>query len=50
MQQQARNYSLMVTESAGQLSYLIHDRGGAFLTLDEVPRPAGIKVIQTPPH
>jgi len=50
MQQQARKFSLVIAENAGQPSYLIHDRDGAFLPLDEMLRPAGIKVVQTPPH
>jgi hypothetical protein len=41
MAQQARNFSLLVAENAVQPSYLIHDRDGAFLPLDEVLRPAG---------
>jgi putative transposase len=49
MQQQARNFSLLV-ENAGQPSYLIHDRDGAFFPLDQVLRSAGIKVIKTPPQ
>jgi transposase InsO family protein len=50
MQQQARNFSLLVAENAVQPSYLIHDRDAAFLPLDQVLRPTGIKVIQTPPQ
>ena len=34
MQQQARNFSLLVA-NAGQPSYLIHDRDGAFFPLDQ---------------
>ncbi|MGA2139547.1 MAG: integrase core domain-containing protein [Verrucomicrobiia bacterium] len=50
MQQQARNFSLVVAENTGQPSYLIHDRDGAFRPLDEVLRSTGIKVIKTPPQ
>src|ERR1022692_2098528 len=49
MQPQARNFSPLV-ENAGQPSYLIHDRDGAFFPLDQVLRCAGIKVIKTPPQ
>jgi hypothetical protein len=35
MQQQTRNFSLVIAESSAQPSYLIHDRDGAFRTLDE---------------
>ena len=50
MQQQARNFSLLVGQNARQPSYFIHDRDAAFLPLDAVLRPAGIKVIKTPPQ
>ena len=50
MQQQARNFSLLVAENRNQPSYLIHDRDGAFFPLDQVLRPAGIKPIRTPPQ
>ncbi len=50
MQQQAQNFSLLIGENARQPSYLIHDREGAFFALDAVLRPAGTKVIQTPPQ
>ena len=50
MQQQARNFSVVIAENAGQPPYLIHDRDGAFLPLDQVLRPAGIKLIKTPPQ
>ena len=39
-----------MVENAGQPSYLIHDRDGAFFPLDQVLRCAGIKVIKTPPQ
>src|ERR1035437_4109428 len=48
MQQQARNFSLVIAESSAQPSYLIHDRDSAFRPLDEVLRSTGIKVIKTP--
>ncbi len=41
MQQQARNFSLLIGENARQPSYLIHDRDAAFLPLDQVLRPVG---------
>ena len=50
MQQQVRNFSLLVAENRNQPSYLIHDGDGAFFPLDQVLRPAGIKVIKTPPQ
>ena len=50
MQQQARNFSLVITENAGRVSYLIHDRDGAFLPFDEVLRTEGVEVIKTPPQ
>ena len=50
MQQQARNFSLLVAENRNQPSYLIHDGDGAFFPLDQMLRPAGIKVIKTPPQ
>ena len=50
MQQQARNFALVIAENTGRVSYLIHDRDGAFLPLDGVLRAEGIKVIKTPPH
>ena len=50
MQQQARNFSLVIAENTGQPSYLIHDRDSAFRPLDEVLRSTGIKVIKTPPQ
>ena len=50
MQQQARNFFLLIGEDARQPSYLIHDRDAAFLPLDQVLRPTGIKVIRTPPQ
>ena len=34
----------------GQLSYLIHDRDGAFLPLDGVLSTEGVAVIKTPPQ
>ncbi len=48
MQQQARNFSLLVAENPVQPSYLIHDRDGAFFPFDQVLRCAGMKVIKTP--
>jgi len=50
IQQQARNFSLLIGENARQPSCLIHDRDTAFLPLDKVLGPVGIKVIQTPPQ
>jgi putative transposase len=50
MQQQARNFALVIAENSAQPSYLIHDRDSAFRPLDEVLRSAGIKVIKTPPQ
>ena len=50
MQQQARNFALVIAENTGQPSYLIHDRDSAFRPLDEVLRSTGIKVIKTPPQ
>ena len=49
MQQQARNFGLVVAENTGRPSYLLHDRDGAFLPLDRVLRTEGIKIIRTPP-
>ena len=37
-------------EKAGRVLDLYHDREGAFFPLDQVLRPAGIKVIKTPPQ
>jgi putative transposase len=50
MQQQARNFALMIAENTGQPSYLIHDRDGAFIPLDGVLRTEGVEVIKTPPQ
>jgi len=50
MQQQARNFALVIAEDTDRLSYLIHDRDGAFLPLDGVLRTEGVKVIKTPPQ
>ena len=50
MQQQARNFALVIGENTGRPSYLIHDRDGAFVPLDRVLRTEGIKVIKTPPQ
>ena len=50
MQQEARNFSLLIGENAPQPSCLIHDRDATFLPLDAVLRPTGITVIQTPPQ
>jgi putative transposase len=50
MQQQARNFSLVIAENTGQPAYLIHDRDGAFLPLDGVLRTEGVEVIKTPPR
>jgi hypothetical protein len=38
MQQQARNFGLVVAENTDRPSYLLHDRDGAFLPLDGVLR------------
>jgi putative transposase len=48
MQQQARNFSLLVAENTAPPSYLIHDRDGAFCPLDKVLPSTGVKVIKTP--
>jgi len=48
MQQQARNFSLLVAANLRQPSSLIQDCDGAFFPLDQVLRPAGIKTIKTP--
>jgi len=50
MQQQARNFSLVVAEAVCPCAYLIHDRDGAFWPLDAVLNSAGVKSIKTPPH
>jgi len=50
IQQQARNFSLVIAENTAQPSHLIHDRDGAFRPPDEVLRSTGIKVIKTPPQ
>lgn len=50
MQQQARNFSLVVAGHSPQASYLIHDRDTAFLPFDGLVRAEGIKVIKTPPQ
>ena len=50
MRQQARNFSLLVGESSGRPSYLIHDRDSAFLPFDEVLRATGIRILKTPPQ
>jgi putative transposase len=50
IQPQARGSSLLVAEHTGQAFYLIRDRDVTFFPLDLVPRPAGLKVIKTPPH
>jgi putative transposase len=50
MQQQARNFALVIGEDTAQPSYLIHDRDGAFLPLDGVLRSEGVKVVKTPPQ
>jgi len=50
MRPQARNFSLLVAAKARQPSYLIQDRDATFFPLDQGLRPAGIKVIKTPPQ
>ena len=50
MEQQAGNFSLLVAENPRQPSYLIHDRDATFFPLDQVLRPAGIKIVKTPPQ
>ncbi len=50
MQQQARNFSLLIGEDARLPSCLIRDRDGFLFALDAALRPTGIKVIQTPPQ
>ena len=50
MQQQARNFALVIAENTSRASYFIHDRDGAFLPLDGVLRTDGIEVIRTPPQ
>jgi putative transposase len=50
MQQQARNFSLLIAENARQPSYLIHDHDGFFFPLDAVLHTTGVKAIKTPPQ
>jgi len=50
MQQQARNFAVLVAESGGKPRYLIHDRDGAFQPFDTVLQAAGVKVLKTPPQ
>jgi len=50
MQQQARNFSLVVAEAGCPCAYLIHDRDGAFCPLDAVLNSAGVQIIKTPPQ
>ena len=50
MKQQGRNFSLVIAENSSRVSYLIHDRDGAFLPLDGVLRTEGVVVIKTPPQ
>jgi len=50
MAQQARTFWLLVAENAAEPSYLIHDRDGTCFPLDEGLRPAGLKLIKTPPQ
>jgi len=50
MQQQARNFAMLVAEIDSQPAYLIHDREGAFLPFDEVLRTESLKVVRTPPQ
>jgi putative transposase len=50
MQQQARNFALLVAETGGKPAYLIHDRDGTCLPLDAALRAEGVKVIKTPPQ
>jgi len=50
MQQQARNFALVIAENTGRPSYLLHDRDGAFYPLDGVLRTEGVEVIKTPPQ
>ncbi len=50
MQQQARNFAVLMAESGNNPVYLIHDRDGAFLPLDAVLQSAGVKIVKTPPQ
>lgn len=50
MQQQARNFAVLVAESEDKPVYLIHDRVGAFGPLDAVLQSAGVQTIKTPPQ
>ncbi len=40
----------MIAENTGWVSYLIHDRDGAFVPLDGVLRTEGAEFVKTPPQ
>jgi len=50
MQQQARNFSMVVADSAAPIRYLIHDREATFGPLDHVLGAQGVRIVKTPPH
>ena len=50
MKQQARNFSMILTESAKKCRYIIHDRDSSFIPFDGVLESEEIEIVKTPPQ
>ncbi len=48
MEQQARNFSMVIDESNEKCKYLIHDRDCSYLPFDSVIKTDNIKIVKTP--
>ncbi len=48
IEQQARNFSMLVDESNEKCKYLIHDRDNLYLPFDPIVKVDNIKIIKTP--
>lgn len=50
VKQQARNFSMHLSDIGMKCKYLIHDNDTSFIALDSVLKAEGVKIVKTPVH